>query len=85
MDSHLEPLNEIFFKFFIKNFLNMNTLKFLAALFILLLGIISSTSAHMEFEKPASRGHGESTMSEAPCGGYNDTSASLTDFPVTGK
>ena len=62
----------------------MNTLKFLAALFILV-SFISSACAHMELISPKSRGHEESTMSQAPCGGYNDVSATVTDFPITSK
>lgn len=64
----------------------MNTLNFSAALFILLLGFVSFANAHMQFVNPKSRGHGEDTMSQAPCGGYNDVVASaVTDFPVTSK
>ena len=64
----------------------MNTLKFSAALFILLLGFVSFANAHMQFVRPKSRGHDEDKMSQPPCGGFNDVVASsVTDFPVTSK
>ncbi|RGB29912.1 hypothetical protein C1646_794664 [Rhizophagus diaphanus] len=58
----------------------MNTSVF----FILFFVLISSTYAHFEFENPPSRGHGEDTMSQPPCGGYNDVNVkAITKFPVT--
>ncbi len=61
----------------------MNTLKFFAALFILL---FSFANAHFEFEAPKPRGHDEDTISKPPCGGFDEINTSaVTDFPVTSK
>ena len=64
----------------------MNTLKFFAALFILLLGFISSANAHFQFKAPKARGNNEDTISQAPCGGFNEVNVNaITEFPITGE
>lgn len=64
----------------------MNTSKTFSVFFILFFVLISSTYAHFEFQNPPSRGHAEGTMSQSPCGGFNDVKANaITKFPVTGE
>ncbi|RGB38226.1 hypothetical protein C1646_740707 [Rhizophagus diaphanus] len=62
----------------------MNTSKTFFVFFIFFFVLISSTCAHFQFENPPTRGHGEGTMSQPPCGGYNNVNTNaITQFPVT--
>ncbi|PKY39220.1 hypothetical protein RhiirA4_537924 [Rhizophagus irregularis] len=62
----------------------MNTPKAFFVFFIFFFVLISSTYAHFQFENPPTRGHGEDTMTQPPCGGYdNVNTTAITPFPVT--
>lgn len=64
----------------------MNTLKNFSVFFILFFVLTSSTHAHFVFSNPPFRGDNEDTITQPPCGGFNDVNATaITQFPVTGE